>query len=227
MDLQSYQRSLRRLVIGGQPAPDDPPYAQELAGSQRLEVVREVIGFWRSHALERYCVLSAAWLKRCCRFDGEIRRFIAAGEFSPDVALAGQQFLRQLAGDADAVVQALARFEIALHETRHDRAESRTVDWPCDPGPVLGCILGGSAPMPDSTSQPHRVTVSRALPGGYACEPLPADTTAAAAWRPSTASGSRDTTPAAPGWERDAQPDRAGDAFPIPRSGTMSPSASA
>lgn len=174
MDLQSYQRSLRRLVTGGPPAADDPPYVRELAGSPRLDIVREVIGFWRSHALERYCVLSAAWLKRQGRFEAEIRRFIAAGDFSPDVALAGQQFLRQLTRDADAVVQALARFEIALHETRYDPAESRCVDWPCDPRPVLDCLLGGSAPEPGGDKVPHRVTVCRALPGGYCCEPLPA-----------------------------------------------------
>ena len=169
MDLHSYQTSLRRLVIGAGPAPDDPPYAQQLTGSKRLEVVREVIGFWRAHALERYCVLSAAWLKRQGRFESEIQRFITAGEFSPDIALAGQHFLRQLAHDGDAIVQALARFEIALHETRYEPTESRTVDWPCDPRPVLAEILDGQAAAP-CEPMPHRVTVSRALPGGYACQ---------------------------------------------------------
>ena len=171
MDLQSYQRSLHRLVIGAGSVADDPAYVQQLAGSQRLEVVREVTVFWRAHALERYCVLSAAWLKRQGRFESEIRRFIATGEFSPDIALAGQQFLRQLANDGDAIVQALARFEIALHETRHDPAESRTVDWPCDPRPVLAEILEGQAVAPGEP-RPHRVTVSRGLAGGYGCEPL-------------------------------------------------------
>lgn len=174
MDLQSYQRSLRRLVIGGTTEPDDPPYAQRLAGSTGLAVVREVIGFWRAHALERYCVLSASWLKRQGRFEAEISRFIASGEFSPDVAEAGQQFMRQLNHDSDPLLQALARFEIALHETRTDPHECRSVDWPCDPGPILASILDGRAPEITDEPTPHRVTVSRALPGGYASTPLPA-----------------------------------------------------
>lgn len=173
MDLQSYQRSLRRLVIGGAATPDDTPYAQGLAGSTGLAVVREVIGFWRAHALERYCVLSAGWLKRQGRFEAEISRFIASGEFSPDVAEAGQQFMRQLSRDSDPLLQALARFEIALHETRTDPGQYRSVDWPCDPGPILAAILDGHAPEIAGQPGPHRVTVSRALPGGYACTPLP------------------------------------------------------
>lgn len=174
MDLPSYQRSLRRLVIGESARADDPPYARGLAGSTGLAVVREVIGFWRAHALERYCVLSASWLKRQGRFEAEIGRFIASGEFSPDVAEAGQQFLRQLSHDSDPLVQALARFEIALHETRADPGECRSMDWPCDPGPILASILDGHAPAVPDEPMAHRVTVSRALPGGYASTPLPA-----------------------------------------------------
>jgi hypothetical protein len=178
MDLQTYQRSLRRLVIGGQPTPCDPSYVQALAGSPRLAVVRQVIDFWRAHGLERFCVLSATWLKRQGRFDADIDRFVARGEFSADIAEAGQQFLRHLARDADPLVGALARFELALHETRLDPAESRTLDWPCDPRPVLAAILGQPTDPNDPTadgSGPQRVTVSRSLPGGYACTPLPPD----------------------------------------------------
>ena len=173
MDLQTYQRSLRRLVIGGQPTPCDPSYARALAGSPRLAVVRQVIDFWRAHGLERFCVLSATWLKRQGRFDADIGRFVARGEFSADIAEAGQQFLRHLAGDADPLVGALARFELALHETRLDPTETRTLDWPCDPRPVLAAILGQSGDMTADGSGPQRVTVSRSLPGGYACTPLP------------------------------------------------------
>lgn len=172
MDLQTYQRSLRRLVTGAAPAEDDPPYARALAGSTGLAVVREVIEFWRAHGLERFCVLSASWLKRRGQFDAAIRRFVAAGEFSPDIAEAGRQFLQSLCHDDDALVRALARFELALHETRLDPDQSRTMDWPCDPGPVLAEILEGEVAAAGEPV-PHRVTVSRSLPGCYACEPLP------------------------------------------------------
>jgi hypothetical protein len=171
MDLQTYQRSLRRLVTSATLADDDPPYARSLVGSNGLAVLREVIEFWRAHGIEQFCVLSAGWLKRHGGFDAAVRRFVAAGEFSPDIAEAGRQFLQHLSDDDDALVRALARFELALHETRLDPSQFRTMDWPCDPGPVLAEILDGqAAPQPEPV--PHRVTVSRSLPGGYECEPL-------------------------------------------------------
>lgn len=170
MDLQNYQRSLRRLLTGATPTADDPPYARALVGSNGLAVVREVIEFWRAHGLERFCVLSAGWLKRRGRFDAAVRRFVAA-DFSPDIAEAGHQFLQQLARDDDALVRALARFELALHETRLDPGQSRSMDWPCDPRPVLAEILDGQA-APTHEPVPHRVTVNRSLPGGYVCEPI-------------------------------------------------------
>jgi hypothetical protein len=171
MDLQTYQRSLRRLVTGAAPAPDDPAYLKSLAGSNGLAVVREVIEFWRAHGLERFCVLSAGWLRRCGQFEPAIRSFIAAGEFSPDITEAGRQFLQHLGHHDDALVRALARFELALHETRLDPAGSRSMEWPCDPRPVLAAILEGH-PAAQFEPVAHRVTVSRSLPGGYACEPI-------------------------------------------------------
>ena len=171
MDLQSYQRSLRRLMTGAAPAADDPPYARALVSSTGLAVVREVIEFWRAHGVERFCVLSAGWLKRRGQFDAAIKRFVATTEFSPDIAEAGQQFLQHLSNDDDALVRALAQFELALHETRLDPTQFRRLDWPCDPRPVLAEILEGCAATCEA--EPHRVTVSRSLPGGYACEPIP------------------------------------------------------
>ena len=172
MDLETYQLSLYRLVVYGKPASDDPPYVQALAGSSRLAVVREVVHFWRAHGLERFCILTVIWLKYLRRFEADIERFVATEKFSPFIEEAGQQFLQYLANDDDPIVQSLAKFEIALHETRIDPSEKRIVEWPCDPRPILAVILKENNFIDPKNTSRYRVTISRALPGGFVCEPI-------------------------------------------------------
>ncbi|HYN79801.1 MAG TPA: hypothetical protein VES73_18625, partial [Lamprocystis sp. (in: g-proteobacteria)] len=125
-----------------------------------------------AHGLERFCILSATWLKRLGRFEAEVQRFVATADFSPFIEEAGTQFLRYLADDGTPLVAALARFELALHETRVDLDAQRVIEWPCDPRPVLAVILGGDDVLDEVVPGRYRVTVSRALPDGYVCEPI-------------------------------------------------------
>jgi hypothetical protein len=170
MDLETYQRSLHQLIVRGEPLENDPTYVQALAGSSRLAVVREIVCFWRAHGLERYCILTATWLKRMGRFESDIEKFVAEEQYSPFIEETGQQFLSYLSCDDDLVVAALAKFEIALHETRIDFCEERIIDWPCDPEPILSCILQENDILEPLIYSHYRVTVSRALPGGFICE---------------------------------------------------------
>lgn len=170
MDLETYQRSLHRLIVQGEPTTDDPAYLQALAGTSRLFVVREIIHFWRAHGLERYCILTATWLKRLGRFESDIERFVSEENYSPFIEETGQLFLRYLAHDDDPAVAALAKFEIALHETRVDLREERIIDCFCDIESILSSILQENDRPGPMIPGHYRVTVNRALPGGFMCE---------------------------------------------------------
>jgi hypothetical protein len=172
MRLEAYQRGLHHIITTGEPRPGDPEYVQSLRNTARLEVVREIVHFWRAHALETFCVLTVPWLKRLGRFDAEVGKFITTSDLSPFIEVVGLQFLRYLEQDSDQVVQALARFETALHETREDISTSRTIDWPCDPRPVLDAIFHSDMAVAPLEALPHRVTVCRALPGGFLSRPV-------------------------------------------------------
>jgi hypothetical protein len=172
VNLETYQRSLHRLVIYGEPGVDDPPYVQALAGSSSLAVVRETVCFWRAHSLERTCILTATWLKGLGRFETEIERFVATEIFSPYADEAKLQFLRFLVTDNDPLVSALAKFEIALEEIRSDSCETMILEWPCDPKPILSAILHDSDIPEPVTSRRYRVTISNAIPDGFVCEPM-------------------------------------------------------
>lgn len=170
MDLETYQRSLYRLVVYGKPLPDDPSYTQELVGSSRLEVVQDVIYFWRAYGLENFCFLTATWLKRLGRFEADIKNFVTTGGFSPFVEESGIQFLHYMANDRDPIVAALANLELALHETRLDLSEERIVEWPCEPEPILSAILDKSESIKPLDHRRYRVRVSRSFPGSLISE---------------------------------------------------------
>lgn len=172
--LEQYQRGLQRALRGQAPVAADPDYVRALAGSRRLAVVQDVVAFWRMVGLERFCVLTVPWLKAEARFADDVRRFAQAVDLSPYMEQAGLQFLQHLTADHDAVVAALAAFELALHRTRV--APDLVVDmtWPCDPAPVLARVLGSEGAHAPGPATVYRVRIGRGLPGGYEARPLSA-----------------------------------------------------
>lgn len=176
MNLETYQRGLQRLVTQGQAAPEDAAYLQQLAGCTQLAVVREIVYFWRAHGLERFCILSASLLKSLGRFENAIERFVSTEKFSPFIEEASQQFLQFLTKDQNSIVAALAKTEIALHETRTNILTEIVVEWPCNPEPILLAIVNATLVNQLDINQElfapesYRLRISRALANGYACE---------------------------------------------------------
>jgi hypothetical protein len=171
MMLESYQRGLFQLITRGALEEETSPYLQQLVGTSRLAVVRETVHFWRAFGLERFSLLVVRYLQAIGRLDEVVEQFVNDGEFSPFLEEAGLQFLRVLTKDPDVIVAALAKTELALHHTRADPTTAVDVAWPCDPDPLLAAILReelATFPLPEA--HPHRMTVSRRLPGGYVCE---------------------------------------------------------
>jgi hypothetical protein len=67
-------------------------------------------------------------------------------------------------GDADPLCAALAATEAALiARLQNPDAPSRTIAWPCDPGPVLAALLRGEGP---ANSPKRRFTLTVGPSGG-------------------------------------------------------------
>lgn len=171
MNLEAYQRGLQRLITHSKSTPDDSTYLQGLVDTSRLAVVKEVVCFWRAYELERFCILTTRFLKCMGRFDYDIERFVSSENFSQFIEEAGLQFLRFMATDNDLTVAALAKTEMALHETLTNIHEEKVVDWPCNPEPILLAIINQNDISSEMLTLSHyRLRVCRALPGGYICE---------------------------------------------------------
>ncbi len=111
--------------------------------SQEIGIVREIARWWRVYQLERYCLLTAAWLHKKGEFEALVTQFF---ETNPDVPAwieeAGAAFLEFISARADETSASLARFEHALIAVKRlETAEEIVVEWPVNPYSVLSQIF--------------------------------------------------------------------------------------
>jgi hypothetical protein len=163
MDLARHQQHLQQLITAG---PDsvqaDDPYIRNVAQSGHLEVLREVIWWWRQFDIERSCVLTSSVLKRRNRFEDTVRDFAAGRHLSPFVEGLAQSFLEYVSHGADLLTACVARLEWAVLQVKQGDTREHSIEWPCDPRP----ILEGGQPLEDINGDAtYRTVVSRQIPG--------------------------------------------------------------
>lgn len=165
MDLASHQRILLGLMRATyQPAPGDAAYYQRVAASIDLQEARGNVYLWRVFVLERSCVLTVALLRRRGLLEPALQAFIRQQNISPFREYQPLAFLGFLAGHHDRLVVSVAQFELAMMQVRQGDAQRYSVDWHCDPAPVLHALArGGPLPSPAAPA-PHRTLVARELP---------------------------------------------------------------
>jgi uncharacterized protein len=160
LPLREHQRAMRDLIRGRAVA--DNPYIAAAAASTGLDVTRDTIRGWQRFRLDRHCRLTAAMLRRRGRYD-DVLADVARGATSPYIEELSGAFLDAASACGDPLVATIAAFERAL---LRDDATETSVEWPCDPYPILGALLVG-AELPDVASAPHRTTVSSAIYGRF------------------------------------------------------------
>jgi uncharacterized protein (UPF0276 family) len=163
LSLSELQRAMRDL-IRGQVTSDDP-YIAAAAQSMGLEVTRDTIRGWMRFRLDRNCRLTAALLRRRGTYDDALAAIDCNSPFIEDLSNA---LLDVASARGDAVVTSVAAFERALLS---ESAEETTVEWPCDPYPILGAILQGDE-IPELPFEPHQTIVSRQIAGLFRVVPV-------------------------------------------------------
>jgi hypothetical protein len=161
-----HQRRLLSLIQGHYfPSADDDEYILGVAHSPHLEVVKEIVQWWRVYNVQRYCVLTCRLLKRKGLFDEAMRAFAGRRALSPYVERLGAMFLDEMSQHQDALVASVARFELALVRVRLGDPHTYIIEWGHDPEQVLGMIVDGR-PIAEMTFAQccARTIVSRELP---------------------------------------------------------------
>jgi hypothetical protein len=165
MDLASYQRALLGLVKGYPPASDtDDAHLREIARSENLKVVHDIILLWQIYVLERSCPLTTALLKRRSLFVETVR---AVGSRMSVTAYREKQtliFLEEVSRHEDSLIRSVAQFEYALLCARQGDPQRRRIRWEVDPAAVLSALIG-NLPLPETPlSRPCEIVVSPELP---------------------------------------------------------------
>lgn len=164
--LTAVQRGLRELVRTGATASADP-YLAEVAASDRLTLVRDVILWWRTLGVQRGCPLTSRLLVRRNVLDETVSRFVAARAISPYVEDLAQQFVTWLAGhEEDELQLAVASFERALMRVKRGDSSRYVVEWPAEPYAVMAALLS-SEPLPGGTEEPRWTVISADLPRSF------------------------------------------------------------
>lgn len=163
LSLAEHQRAMRDLLRGSAIA--DDPYIAAAAASPGLDVTRDTIRGWRRFRLDRHCRLTTAMARRSGVYD-ELLETLDRAPASPYIEELSASFLDAALASSDPLVTTIAAFERAL--LGDDDAE-KTVEWPCDPYPILGALLQGED-VPDVPRAPHRTIVSRAIAGYFRAE---------------------------------------------------------
>ena len=142
MNLARMQRNLAALIRGETVAEGDA-YTAAAAASGGLHATRQIIASWRELMLRRTCLLTVALLEQRGRLDAALADL--AGRHLPAYGeAAASAFLDQFAGDADSLLAAVARFELAAIEVRYGEGDIRiSIDWPNPPDEVIDRLMLG------------------------------------------------------------------------------------
>lgn len=166
MDLAAHQRQLLGLIKSTYHATDDDdPYIRTVAGSEHLDLVREIADWWRIYNLEQYCVLTATLLKRRGLFEETVHAFAAKPGISPYVERLAQRFLEETGQHRDSLIASVARFELALIRVKKGDTGQYLVDWQYAPHLILRSLMNGE-PCDEINAQGiYQTVVSRDLSG--------------------------------------------------------------
>jgi hypothetical protein len=162
--LADMQVELARLIRGtDSPGATDDPYLQLVARSPHLILVRHVVRWWRAYGVGRYCVLTAELLKRRGLFDETISDFVRSTPVTPYAEQLGQTFLAYATKNADALVAAVASFELALVKAKSGDPAEHIIPWPVDPDVVLLWLTTADPKPLSAASGEYATVVSRSV----------------------------------------------------------------
>jgi len=175
VDLADHQRALLHLLhADADDAPvaeDDPAYLEQVAASDGLRVLREIIAAWEIYDVRRSCPLTACALEQ----DGAFEQTIATIRFESTSAYLDARrglFLDAVARSGEGEIAAVAQFERALHLVRAGDPNTYEIEWGKDPTVIINGLLEHQWLADDAAEGRYRTIVSAQLPGYVAVEPV-------------------------------------------------------
>ena len=175
MDLAAHQRALLGLLendaadLAGE---DDREYLQQVAASDGLRVLREIVSAWEAYDVRRSCPLTTFALERSGRFDETVSavRFEASSAY---LESRRALFLDEVARTETGTVASVARFERALYAVSNGDPNRHVIEWDRDPIVIINGLLEHRWLCDSASEGRYRTVVAADLPGYVSVEPAP------------------------------------------------------
>jgi hypothetical protein len=168
MDLAEQQRTLFKL-INGKPldGPLDDIYLEGLRGSAYLELAQEVVQWWKSYRIERFCPLTSELLKQLKLFDKETFEFEPKGVNHHYIENVGMAFLSHMSHNLSPLIASVAQFEYALIKTKKGSDTDYIVHWNRDPVPIINALIMQVPLVESNYKENYKIHISRHLKEGF------------------------------------------------------------
>jgi hypothetical protein len=172
LDLAAHQQALLELLGNDRVRPlqaADREYLQEVADSNGLRVLREIVRAWETYDVRRSCPLTTIALEH-----GEkLEQTVAAAHFETSNAYLESRralFLDTVARTETGVVRSVALFEHALYAVRDGDPSTHSIRWERDPTVIINGLLEGRWLADSAPEGRYRTIVAAGLPGYVSVE---------------------------------------------------------
>lgn len=154
------------------PEPDDENYFHQVAGSENLQLIKEITRWWRQNHLERYCFFTARFLKATGQMETTTASYYQSNNHSSFIEEIGPHFLKWLIGHTIGLTSVIARFELGMMAINKDEIYEDDITWPCDPLPVIQALIQGNLSGESILSGRYRMTISDKIIGSFEVEEI-------------------------------------------------------
>lgn len=165
MSLAQQQRALLQLINGKSVKNSEgDQYLEEMAESPYLELAQEVVQWWKSYRIERFCPLTSELLKQLNRFDEETSQFEPHQVNIHYIENIGMAFLAHMTDHESPLISSVSQFEYALIKVKMGDDTDYIIHWSQDPTPVINALISLTSLPPEEQGENYKIHVSRSLP---------------------------------------------------------------
>lgn len=167
MDLKTLQLKFLDILKDKYiPSDEDEIYIKNVLSSKNLTVLKDIIYFWRSDELARYCNFTSAYLKKINAFEEKVRDYYRIHNTSGYIEVLGKEFLNYLKNDSNKLTVFVAGFELAMIEVNSGSEDDYFIETSYEPSDVFNFVYADSD-YPQEKKEKFIVRVSSLIENNF------------------------------------------------------------
>ena len=97
---------------------NEEDYFIKLSVSKNLQILKDIIHFWRVNGVNDFCPVTSALLKKLGSFDMKINSYYKNNNFSNYIEEFGRSFLLYVTKDENKLISFVAEFELTMNKVK-------------------------------------------------------------------------------------------------------------